>query len=510
MDVSNKYAKWFLISDTNVQIVRLLDLVKLFLPVLPEIELPLEKVSLDEKIIYTVIGGLVFLFSQLPLYGLVGDANLRIKDPFFFQRSIFAMEKGTLLELGLLPIITSAFLWQLAAGTRRLKVNLALRSERELFQAGQKLTSFVLSIIYALGFVFSGYYSGVVRGQSELDSATPYGSLFMIFVQIVLTSFIISLLAEMFDKGYGFGSGLLCFLALLAATNFVKDFIGLEIIQLPNSNKLDSFGSFVSLVRSVKFDLSKLHSSVWNSFTRTQLPNLTQFYISLVTILIVIGLQNFRIEIPIRSTKVRGMNNVFPIRLLYTGALPIVFAYTVIANIQLLGFFSSSILKNYYPQVSKWVGQWYVNSSSFNLVATSGVLYYLSPPTSLLCALFSPVRTIIYSSLVFILSGWFANKWSMISGSSPSDISKQFKEQGISITGKRDVSIVKEFSRIIPVAAVSGAFSLAVLAVAGDLLGGLGKGVSTIIGLISAFTILEEFMIEFQQSGGSSQFANAF
>ena len=72
---------------------------------------------------------------------------------------------------------------------------------------------------------------------------------------------------------------------------------------------------------------------IWHSFFRIQLPNLTQFYISLASILIVVALQNFRIELPIRSTKVRGMNNVFPIRLLYTGGLPVLFAFTVVANI---------------------------------------------------------------------------------------------------------------------------------------------------------------------------------
>ena len=47
------------------------------------------------------------------------------------------MNKGTLLELGLLPIITSAFIWQIAAGLRLINVNFKLRIDRELFQTGQ-------------------------------------------------------------------------------------------------------------------------------------------------------------------------------------------------------------------------------------------------------------------------------------------------------------------------------------------------------------------------------------
>lgn len=63
-------------------------------------------------------------------------------------------------------------------------------------------------------------------------------------------------------------------------------------------------------------------------------------------------------------------------------------------------------------------------------------------------------------------------------------------------------------SKIIPTAAVTGAFALSVLAVAGDYLGGLGKNGAIIIGVSSAFGILEEFMVEYQQATGS-QFSSA-
>ena len=118
-------------------------MVKFFLPILPEIEYPFEKVSFDEKIVFTVGSAIIFLFGQLPIYGLIPNAQFYLLDPFSNFRSIFAMNKGTLLELGLLPIITSAFIWQIAAGLRLINVNFKLRIDRELFQTGQKLTSFI-------------------------------------------------------------------------------------------------------------------------------------------------------------------------------------------------------------------------------------------------------------------------------------------------------------------------------------------------------------------------------
>lgn len=481
------------------------------MPILPEIELPVENISIDEKIIYTVAGGIIFLLSQLPIYGLVSDAYLKINDPFYFQRTIFAMEKGTLLELGLLPVLTSAFIWQLSAGFRFINVNLNLRSDRELYQSGQKLTSFIFAIVYGAGYIFSGYYNNVIKGYNPFNGdSVPVTTLVLIFLQIVTMSFVTTLMVEIFDKGYCFGSGVLCFVALQVATNLIRDVVGLELVSLPNSNKFESYGAAMNFIKNFRINFKSLNYNVLNSFTRSQLPNLTQFYIVLVTVLVLIGVQNYRIELPIRSTKVRGMNNVYPIRLFYTGALPILFAFTVLTNLQVFGYFTSTLLSNYSQLAASIIGTWSLDTKSFNLNLTSGILYFFTPSKSLAQSLLSPIRSFTYGLAIIALSTWFAYRWSRISGSSPKDISKQFKEQGISISGKRDISITKELSRVIPVASVSGAFVLAALAIAGELLGGLGKGVAAIIGVCGAFGILEEFMMEYQQAGGNSQLTNVF
>ncbi|EGW35336.1 uncharacterized protein SPAPADRAFT_58567 [Spathaspora passalidarum NRRL Y-27907] len=490
---------------------RLLDLVQFFLPVLPEIESPVEKIAFDEKVVYTVGGAFIFLLGQLPLYGLVSNAQFAIVDPLYNIRSIFAMEKGTLLELGLLPVITAAFIWQVAAGLRLINANLGLRYDRELFQTGQKLTAFALAVVYAAGLIYSGYYDNVIRGYDPLKDSTPIGSYVLLFTQIVSWSWLVTLMVEIFDKGYSFGSGVLSFLTLQVATNTVADLIGIEVFKVFNSNKSESYGALMNLVRNFSlFSPKKNAATIWHAFTRIQLPNLNQFYISLLTIGGVILLQNYRIEIPIRSTKVRGMSNVFPIRLLYTGGLPVLFAFTVLANVQVFGYFSTVVLSKLgAPQLLvSLLGKFELNPTSNNLNLKTGILFYLSNSTSLLQTLLSPIKTVVYAFSIVVLSVWFANKWSYISGSSPKDIAKQFKDQGISISGKRDISIAKELARVIPVASVSGAFLLAGLAVAGELLGGLGKGVATVVGVSSAFGVLEEFMLEYQQSGGS-QFTSA-
>lgn len=287
----------------------------------------------------------------------------------------------------------------------------------------------------------------------------------------------------------------------------------MENFPIINSNRYESYGALLNLFRNFSlFNPSQTINQIWHSFTRVQLPNLTHFYIALLSILAVILLQNFRIELPIRSSKVRGMNNVYPIRLLYTGGLPVLFAFTVVANIQVLGYLIISIANKFgiSEKITSWFGKYALNTSSNNLVLSSGLLNYFSGSTSILSTLISPIKTTIYTVSIILLSVWFSLKWSYISGGSPKDIAKQFKDQGISLSGKRDISIAKELGRVIPVASVSGGFLLGVIALVGEYLGGLGNGVAAIVGITSTFAILEEFMMEYQQSGGSNgQFANA-
>lgn len=488
-------------------------MVNFFLPILPEIEIADEKIAFDERVIFTIGSAIIYLIGQLPIYGLKAGASEAIIDPFYSFRSIFAMEKATLFELGLLPVITSGFIWQLAVGLRLVNVNLSLRTDRELFQSIQKLTTFILSIFYALELISGGYFDNVIQNYNPLTDSMPIWAYTSIFFQIVGWNFLVTLIIEIFDKGYAFGSGILCFLALQTATNFTRDLIGFESYSLVNSNKSQAIGALNHLIRNFKiWDFAALKQSVIVSFTRLNLPNLTQFYVALASLAIFIAVQNYRIEIPIRSTKVRGMNNAYPIKLLYTGALPILFAFTVLVNIQYLGYTLINTIQKLGLQstlTDALIGSYKIDIANSVMVLKSGIFSYFSSASTLCASVASPIRTIVYSSTILVLSIWFANKWANISGSSPKDISLQFKEQGISISGRRDISVSKELSRVIPVAAVSGAAILAAVAIVGEYLGGLGKGVTMLVGASAAFGVLEEVLSELQRNGGVSQFTNA-
>ena len=61
------------------------------------------------------------------------------------MRVILASNRGTLMELGISPIITSGMVMQLLAGSKIIEVDNGLKEDRMLFQGAQKLFGIIIT-----------------------------------------------------------------------------------------------------------------------------------------------------------------------------------------------------------------------------------------------------------------------------------------------------------------------------------------------------------------------------
>merc|ERR1712188_90955 len=170
---------------------RFINLVEPVMPILPEVSQPEKKVPFKEKMLWTSITLFIFLVCcQIPLYGIRSNKS---SDPFYWMRVILASNRGTLMELGISPILTSGLVMQLLAGSKIIEVDQGLKSDRELFQGAQKLFGMIITIGEALAYVLSGMYGEI----KELGA----------------TNAILIILDELLQKGYGLGSGISLFIA---------------------------------------------------------------------------------------------------------------------------------------------------------------------------------------------------------------------------------------------------------------------------------------------------------
>merc|ERR1719497_190693 len=160
---------------------RLLNLVKPCMCVLPEVSTPDRRIPCREKILWTAISLFVFLVCcQIPLYGIMTSKSA---DPFYWMRVILASNRGTLMELGISPIVTSGLVMQLLAGSRIIEVNYNVKEDRALFNGAQKLFGILITVGEAIAYVVSGMYG-------DLGTIGP-GNALLIIVQLFFAGLIV-------------------------------------------------------------------------------------------------------------------------------------------------------------------------------------------------------------------------------------------------------------------------------------------------------------------------------
>ncbi|SJM83051.1 probable Sec sixty-one protein homolog [Zygosaccharomyces bailii] len=476
---------------------RLIDVVKPFLPLLPEVEAPYENVPFDDKIVYTIIAALIYIFGQVPLAG-VSKEESGVKDPIYFLRGVFAAEPKTLMEFGIFPLVCSGLMVQLCAAMRIIKVNFKLQHDRELFQSFTKLFAILQYFVLTNIFIWSGYYGYDL-------SLVQIG---LLNVQLVGAGLVAILLSEVIDKGFGFHSGVMTINTVVIATNLVSDTLGVAQIKVDNEGNTEARGSLINLLQSLRSQNKTFLGGIVNSFNRDYLPNLNTTFLVLAIGATVCFLQCFRVELPIRSTKARGLNNVYPIRLLHTGALPVAFSYILLTIIHLLAFvLIQCVAKNDPSSVICRIFGHYENVNNLLYVPTFP-LSLLTPPRSLFAGLLKqPLTFLVYTSFMLVSGIWFSYKWQAVSGSSARDLAMQFKEQGITLMGHREQNIAKELGKVIPVASTTGAALLTLVCITGEFLGLKGKAAAMVIGVTTTFSLLELISADYQQSGSQSALA---
>lgn len=353
----------------------------------------------------------------------------------------------------------------------------------------------MLTTVQAISVVFSGLYGS----PSDLGA----GVVALLILQLMGSGIVLILLDEVLDKGYGFGPGIPFFTALHVSQQIFWNCFSLQSSDYGRGTEYT--GCIIAFFHYI-WTRKSTSGALIEAFFRPHLPNLTQFYATFITFLVSAYFLTFRVEIPVKSTKVRNTVNNYPIRLLYTGAMPVYLLTSFTANI----FLVSQSLFNQFPSnlLVRIFGIWEAREGSSQLFAVSGLAYYLQPPFTIYEALWDPIKTVIY--FVFIVSACsiFAKTWAEISGSSPRDVAKLFKSQGISILGHREASVLKELKKIIPVAASVGGALVGLIAVGSDLLGSLGHGTAIFVTVNTIQQYFELLMQEGMSSSTMQQFMN--
>merc|ERR1711975_139475 len=284
---------------------RVLNLVKPCMCVLPEVSTPDRKVPFKERMLWTSITLFIFLVCcQIPLYGIKSNAG---SDPFYWVRVILASNRGTLMELGISPIVTSGLVMQLLAGSKIIEVDQASKSDRELFQGAQKLFGMIITLGEALAYVLSGMYGDV----KDLGATNAI----LIIIQLFVAGVIVIVLDELLQKGYGLGSGISLFIATNICETIVWKAFSPATINTGRGTEFE--GALIALFHLLVSRGDKVRA-LREAFYRQNLPNITNLLATVLVFAIVIYFQGFRVDLPVKSERTRGQQGSYPIKLFYT------------------------------------------------------------------------------------------------------------------------------------------------------------------------------------------------
>lgn len=140
--------------------MRLLDLVKPFTRYIPESEPPMKRQSFNERLSWTAWAVVVHMICmQVPLYG-AGKHDLD-SDSLSWLRVVLGASKGTMMDLGLAPIITAGMIMHFATASRIIQVNLRSKEDRELYQSALKVFALFIALVEAVVYLFQGQYGPV-------------------------------------------------------------------------------------------------------------------------------------------------------------------------------------------------------------------------------------------------------------------------------------------------------------------------------------------------------------
>lgn len=452
---------------------------------LPDVEKPAREIPLKNKVIWTLLALLIFLVcSQIPLFGItkvIGD------DPMFWSRLILASNRGTLMELGIGPIVTAGMIMQLLIGSKIISVDNSNKEERDLSNAAQRLLAVLIALFEAVAYVFSGMYG-------DLETIGAFKAL-MIIVQLVAASIMVSLLDDILNKGYGLVSAI----SLFIATNVCEELMWKSFSPLFEGGEYE--GAFVAFFHFLFTNPNKL-TALRNAFYRDSNPNLNNIIATVFVFFVVNFFQGFQVNIAVHNKGVKGHVEPYPIKLFYTSNMPIILQSTLLSNL----FFVSRLIYNKFPNnlFARLLGKWKETSYGGQSMPVSGLVYYISPPGSLSAMLGDPLHALTYILFIVVSCAVFSRTWIEVSGSSAKEVAKQLKDSNVTAFGGSDTLLRTRLNKYIPIAAYFGGVCIGLLSLVADFLGAIGSGT----GILLTCGIIYEFYAEFvkQQKAGQTIF----
>jgi preprotein translocase subunit SecY len=435
---------------------------------LPEVVKPTQKrLPLSQKLKWTLICLVAFfVMGMIPLFGLGANSLER----FEYLSMILGAKFGSLISLGIGPMVTASIILQLLNGAGLLKIDNSTHEGRMFFQGLQKLMAIFFIVFEACIYVFMG---GLAPSPTLAGSSYFIMQLVLVF-QLMLGGFIIMFLDEVCSK-WGIGSGISLFIA--AGVSQTIFFRALSPLASPTNPDIPT-GAIPALFYALK--VQDITTAVYQ---------LSLVLSTLLIFAVAVFAQSMKVEIPLSFGRIRGHGMRWPLNFIYTSNIPVILVAALLANLQLL---------------ARLINQpWFGTFSASSTYATSGLVSWLQAPDLLgniikqgtvLIGGRIYLQALVY--LIVMIGGavLFSIFWVQTSNMDAKSQAKQILASGLQMPGfRKDQRVLeKVLDRYIKPLTVMGAITVGFLAASADMLGALGQGTGILLTVMILYKFYED------------------
>ena len=435
--------------------------------ILPGVKHPEKRLNLNERLKWTgAVLILYYVLAQIPVYGISEAAMTHFKE----LEALLGASFGTIMTLGIGPIVTSSIILQMLVGARIINWDLNTHHGRVMFQGTQKMLAYIFSVLEALAYTLSGYI--------QPASYTLFG-VGIVVLQLALGGWLVILMDEVVSK-WGFGSGV----SLFIAAGITKQiFVGLFSLEMVGEYPA---GRLVGFIYSVMKG-----SPEWLF--------LVPVVSTLLVFLVAIYAQGMRVEIPLAFGTLRGFGRKWPLKFIYTNVIPVILVTALLINLQMWAKFMAHPVEG----TTELCGPLGCFTADGN--PKSGFVYYITPPHRFIYSLLvgtatttDVIRFFIYLFIMTFGTAMFSLFWVVTAGMDAKSVARQIQASSLQIPGfRRDPRIIERVLEryITPLAILGGAF-VGLLAAMADFAGALVRGTGILLAVMIIYNMYEQLAIQ--------------
>jgi len=465
------------------------DLRKIF-NYIPEVKKPDEKkLGFNVKLKWTlVILGAFFILANIPLFGLSNNALER----FEFLAIILGTDFGSIISLGIGPIVMASIILQLLTGAGIINIDTTNPEGQRFFQGIQKLLVFFFIFFEAIIYV-------VMQGLQAIPGFTG-----LVIFQLILGGFAIFYMDELSNK-WGFGSGVSLFIAAGVSWRIITS--AFQFINQEGRNCLLDFKNI-----PCSGEVFVLIQSVINKFPIEFYSAAGAIISTILIFLAVVWAQSLKVEIPLSMGRVRGYGIKWPLSFFYTSVIPIILVAALVANVQLFGGMIENTAAPCIVGGAGCVGMAKV-ASYFTFLgsfvqgqAISGLAFWVGSTNLLELSIRGGLLPIFLlqglSHILFFMffSTLFAIFWVRTSGMDAKAQAHKIASSGLQVSGFRQDERILEsiLDRYIMPLTVMGGLAIGLLAAITDLLGALVSGTAILLVIMIMFQFYQNIAQQHQ------------